>query len=59
MRFYTASINGKERVFISFDGGITAYYAKDLGLDQPDLNAIIQAWTPALARQRRRPAGQL
>ena len=49
MRFYTASINGKERVFISFDGGITAYYAKDLGLDQPDLNAIIKAWTPSLA----------
>ena len=49
MRFYTALINGKERVFISFDKGVTAYYAKDLGLDQPDLNAIIQAWTPALA----------
>lgn len=49
MRFYTASINGKERVFISFDGGVSAYYAKDLGLDQPDLNAIIKAWTPSLA----------
>ena len=49
MRFYTALINGKERVFISFDKGVTAYYAKDLGLDQPDLNAIIRDWTPSLA----------
>ena len=49
MRFYTALTNGKEQVFISFDGGVNAYRAKDLGLDQPDLNAIIRDWTPSLA----------
>ena len=35
MRFYTALINGKERVFISFDKGVTAYYAKDLAWTSP------------------------
>ena len=48
MRFYTALLQDKETVFISFDGGQTAYTAHELGINLPDLNTIIKNWTPEL-----------
>ena len=43
MRLYTALVEGRETVLVSYDGGVTAVPVKQLGFDFDDMNSLILA----------------
>ena len=51
MRFYTVKQEHQLTIFISLDGGQTAYPAPGLGLNFDDLNALIKNFKPQLVDQ--------